>query len=278
MTDLRPPVIAGDCPTMTRVTRVTSWGAMRAGRRLSDPIDLGLFPGTILGVVGPNGVGKSSFLAALAHTDVPSVGTMHIGRTNLSTLRARDRARVISFLPQDLAAPRELLVSELVQVGAFAGGRTDPAAATQAALAEAGIEHLADKLYGTLSGGQKQLAQIARVLAQDTPIVILDEPTAALDLFYQGEVERLMRVLSEAGKIVIVALHDLSLALNSCTQVLLLSADGSAHAGRPTEVLNDAHVLAAYGVHSSIYTTDGGRRYLAAHPPRFGTDNTRERE
>lgn len=272
MTHVDTPASVGGCPTLSHVTRVASWGAMRGGRALSDPVDLGLLPGTVLGVVGPNGVGKSSFLAALAHTGVHSVGTMHIGSTNLSAVRARDRARLISFLPQDLAAPGELLVTELVQIGAFAGGRRDPAAASVDALANVGIEHLATKRYGTLSGGQKQLTQIARVLAQDTPIVILDEPTAALDLFYQGEIERLMRGLGEAGKIVIAALHDLSLALNSCTQILLFSADGSTHAGTPTEVLNDAHVHAAFGVHATIHTTDRGRRYLAAHPPRPDTE------
>jgi len=105
--------------------------------------------------------------------------------------------------------------------------------------------------------------QIARVLAQDTPIVIFDEPTSALDLFHQRAVEQIMRRLGGEGKIVITALHDLSLALNACTQILLLSSDGESYAGSPADVLRPDLVHAAYGVHTTIHTTPHGRRFLS---------------
>ena len=240
-----------------------TFGATRAGRALGDPLQLRLLPGTVLGVVGPNGVGKSSLLAALAHAGVASFGQARRGNDDLGRMRAQDRAAVVSMLAQDTRAPEELRVREVVAIGARASRRSDPEAAIHAALTGAEVTDLAERRFGSLSGGQQQLVQIARVLAQDTPIVILDEPTSALDLYHQRVVEHTMRRLGERGKIVVAALHDLSLALNACTQVLLLGRDGVSHAGAPAEVLRSDLVHAAYGVHTSIHTTEQGRQFLA---------------
>lgn len=251
------------CPTLENTLTLDSFGAFRGGRALSDPLDLRLLPGSVLGVVGPNGVGKSSLLGALAHAGVHSFGRVHLGARDLTVLTPRERARTISLLAQDLRAPDELQVHELVAVGAHASGRRDLTGAVDSALGEAGIPDLAARRFGTLSGGQRQLVHLARVLAQDTPIVIFDEPTSALDLFHQRAVEQTMRRLGNDGKIVITALHDLSLALNACTQILLLGTDGGSHAGAPAEVLGPELVHAAYGVHTSIHTTPHGRRFLS---------------
>lgn len=236
-----------------------AFGARRAGH----PLSLELQAGTVLGVVGPNGVGKSSLLSAVVGTDVTSYGDLHYGSRNLRRLRARERARLISLLPQDLRAPDELRVRELVEVGAFAGGRANANGAAEQALLDVGVAGLRDRRMGTLSGGQRQLVQLARVLAQDTPIVVLDEPTSALDLFHQRAVEQAMRRLGNDGRIVIAALHDLNLALGACTQVLLLDRDGAAHSGPPAEVLRPDLVHAVYGVRTTIHTTPGGRDLIA---------------
>lgn len=251
------------CPTLANTLTFDVFEAMRSGRPLSDPIDLRLLPGTVLGVVGPNGVGKSSLLSALAYAGVDSSGSIRFGDRSLTEARPKERAALVSMLAQDTSAPAELLVRDIVRVGALASRQPDPAGATERALAEAGVADLAERRFGTLSGGQQQLVQLARVLAQDTRVVILDEPTAALDLFHQRTVEQTMRRLGNDGRIVIAALHDLSLALNACTQILLLGADGRAHAGAPAEVLNRDLVHAAYGVQTSIHTTQQGRRFLA---------------
>lgn len=253
------------CPTLGGTLTLDSFGAFRAGRALSDPLDLRLLPGSVLGVVGPNGVGKSSLPGALAHAGVRSFGRVHLGDQDLTAMPPSARARLISMLAQDLRAPDELEVRELVAVGAHASRREDPGAAVAQALGEAGVADLAERRFGTLSGGQKQLVQLARVLAQNTSVVIFDEPTSALDLFHQRSVEQTMRRLGNDGKIVITALHDLSLALNACTQILLLKGDGDSHAGAPSEVLRPDLVHAAYGVHTTIHTTPRGRRFLATH-------------
>lgn len=253
---------AGVVPPADALT-LEAFSAVRSGRALSAPLDLQLTPGTVLGVVGPNGVGKSSLLGALAHTGVESAGVARYGGRDLAKLRAQERAALVSLLAQDLQAPDELRVRELVAIGARASKREDPQAVARQALDAAGVPELESRRFGSLSGGQKQLVQIARVLAQDTPVVIFDEPTSALDLFHQGVVERTMRELGSQGKIVVAALHDLSLALNACTQILLLSGDGGFHIGAPVDVLRPERVHAAYGVHTAIHTTPEGRRFLS---------------
>lgn len=241
-----------------------AFGAIRGSIALSDPLTLTLEPGTVLGIVGPNGVGKSSLLGAIAHSGVASYGTAAFGGEELSRVHARRRAELVSLMAQDHGAPGELRVRELVGVGAWASARTDPTVAVDAALSRAGVAHLADRRYGALSGGQRQLVQLARVLAQNTPIVVLDEPTSALDLSHQRAVEQIMRGLGNQGRIVIAAIHDLSLALNACTRVLLLDPGGASHTGTPHEVLGPDRVFAAYGVRTTIHTTPQGRRILAA--------------
>ena len=254
------------------------FGAVRRGRALAQPLTITLEPGTVLGIVGPNGVGKSSLIGALAGAGVKHYGEASYAGRQLCRIGARERASIVALLAQDLAAPDELRVRELVAVGARAAGARgagpfaaagsgsgtafDPDAAAMASLTAVGIERLANDRYGALSGGQKQLVQIARVLAQDTPIVLLDEPTSALDLFHQRAVAQTMRRLGNDGRIVITAVHDLTLALNTCTRILLLDRDGGAHTGVPHEVLSPELVYAAYGVETAIHTTAHGRQFL----------------
>ena len=251
-------------PVTPETLELDAFGAMRGSTALSDPLTLSLPPGTVLGIVGPNGVGKSSFLSALAHSGVASYGRASLGPESLTGMSARRRATQLALMAQDHDAPHELLVHELVGVGAWASGRENAAGAVAAALARTGTAHLATRRYGTLSGGQRQLVQLARVLAQHTPVVMLDEPTSALDLAHQRAVEQIMRRLGNQGRIVIAAIHDLSLALNACTRVLLLNPGGSSHSGAPDEALAPERIFAAYGVRTTIHTTPGGRRVLAA--------------
>jgi iron complex transport system ATP-binding protein len=243
--------------------------AVRRGRPLSEPISLRCPPGTVLGVVGPNGAGKSSLLGAVAHTGVAATGAVRYAGVELRRLDARHRARTVALLAQDNRAPDELLARDVVRVGARAG-RPDAGGveeACDAALAATGVPELSGRRFGTLSGGERQLVQLARVLAQDTPVVVLDEPTSALDLAHQRAVEDAVRGLAGRGRIVLVALHDLSLALNACTRVLLLGSDGGWREGEPRDVLHPKNVHAVYGVRTTVHTTPGGRAFLAPTDP-----------
>lgn len=242
--------------------RLLNLQVYRRGRPLANPLTLNLDPGTVLGVVGPNGVGKSSLLAAIASAGVQVSGSVQLGDIALTSVSARARATRLAMLSQDVVAPDELVVHEIVAVGAHAGRRNDIEASVTAALERLDIGDLAHARYGTLSGGQRQLTHLARVLAQNTPVIVLDEPTSALDLGHQRSIEQLMRELGNEGRIVIAALHDLSLALNACTRVLLLDQQGEHHAGKPTEVFRADLLRVVYGVETSIHTAPNGRTFL----------------
>lgn len=257
LTDFAP-----SCPLLQHTLTLKTFGAFRGGRPLSKPLNLHLMPGTVLGIVGPNGVGKSSLLGAIAQSGVSHFGSLLYNGNNLTRISARKRARLISMLTQDISAPPELTVTELVTVGALAGGAQDAAATVQQALNELNITELAHTPVGLLSGGQLQLAQLARVLAQNTQIVLLDEPTSALDLLHQKQVEQTMRRIGNEGKIVIAAVHDLNIALNACTQILLLGKEGLCLSGAPLDVLQPEIVHSAYGVTTSIHTTVKGRKFI----------------
>lgn len=140
-------------PASHRQLQLTEFGAIRGNAALRDPLSLTLEPGTVLGIVGPNGVGKSSLLGAIAQSGVASFGSATFGGEELVSARARRRAALVSLMAQDHGAPGELRVRELVGVGALASRQPDPSRAIDAALMRAGIPHLADRRYGALSGG-----------------------------------------------------------------------------------------------------------------------------
>lgn len=255
------------------LVELTGVQVTRGGRTLSDPIDLPLEAGSVLAVVGPNGVGKSSLLAAMARTGVDARGGIYVGGVNLARASARTRGRLLALLAQDSAGPEQLLVRELVTIGARAGGHGADRSTVTSALFAAGVGHLADRRMGTLSGGQRQLAQLARVIAQDTPLVILDEPAAALDLRHQLRVEQVVADLAARGRVVIAAVHDLGFALTAATHALLLTPAGRVHSGAPADVLSERAIGDAYGVSTARYTTTSGRTILVptAEPATAGT-------
>lgn len=230
--------------------------SVRAGNRcLVDSLDLALSAGERLAILGQNGSGKTLTLRTLAGLREPAAGAVSLNGRRLDGLPRRDVARHLSLLPQqaDDIFPSTVLETALAGRHPHIGPwRWETAADVQRAndaLAQVGLEAFGARDTATLSGGERQRTAIAQVIAQDTAVVLLDEPTSQLDPAHAMQVLSLMTAMATAGKAVAAALHDMNLAARFATHVLLLFGDGRWRFGECGEVLR-ADAL------SSLYETD----------------------
>jgi ferric hydroxamate transport system ATP-binding protein len=216
--------------------------------------------GTVTALIGPNGSGKSTLLRALARLHPPAAGSVTFADgADLRALSGKDIAKRITLLSQQRSAPGGVSVRELVEFGRHPhrsrwGGR-DPEgpAAVERALELTGLSALADRPVQALSGGQAQRVWLAGCLAQDTALLLLDEPTTFLDLRYQVEILDVVRDLADRhGVGVGVVLHDLDQAAAVADRVLLLENGRVTVAGSPADVLTSAHLSRAYGIRVDV--------------------------
>ena len=206
------------------------------------PIDLALTPGELIALVGPNGAGKTTLLKAIGGL-VRCSGTVRIDGTDVKRMRPRQRARALSYLPQGALAHWPVTVAELVTLGRLPhrgfGEALD--AEDQAAVARAmqlaDVATLAHRSVRKLSGGERARALLARALAVEAPILLADEPTAALDPYHQLEIMEVLADYAQRPALVIAVLHDLPLAARFCNRLILLNGGSLVADGQPTDVL-----------------------------------------
>lgn len=218
-------------------------------------VTLSVSPGEVVALIGPNGAGKSTLIRAASGVLAPVRGRVTIDGVELSRLPPDTRARRVAVVPQAARLPEAFTAFDTVLMGrtAYLGwlGRESMAdrAIAHAALERTCTAALADRRIGELSGGEQQRVLIARALAQAAPVLLLDEPTAHLDLKHQSGILDLVRGLAhDEGRAVLVALHDLNLAAHFADRVALL-AGGTLHGvGRPAEVLTAGALSHAYDV------------------------------
>ncbi|MEU8820833.1 heme ABC transporter ATP-binding protein [Actinoplanes sp. NPDC048796] len=212
------------------------------GRTVVDGVDLHADPGEVVALVGPNGAGKSTLLAALAG-DLATPGRIEIGGRDLRSYKRIDLARQRAVLPQKSALSFPFTVEEVVQMGRAPWAGRPEASGDEEAVAEAmrrtEVTGFAARPFQALSGGEQARVALARVLAQRTPLLLLDEPTAALDLRHQELVLQVARERSRAGAAVIVVLHDLGLAAAYADRVYVLAAGRVRAEGPPAGIFTD---------------------------------------
>lgn len=244
--------------------------------RILDDLDLDVPCGQLTALLGPNGCGKSTLLRTMARLAAPIDGSVRLDGEDIHRKPTREVARRLGMLPQSPSAPEGLRVRELVAQGRFPHQgllrqwtKKDEVCVEQA-LAITGIEALAERPLGTLSGGQRQRCWIAMTLAQETPLILLDEPTTFLDLRYQLEILELMVQLTHHhGRTVVAVLHDLNQAAAHADYMVMLR-EGKVYAeGPPEEVFTAKNIEAVFGVACSILR-DPASGHLLCAPARGG--------
>lgn len=210
--------------------------------------------GQLVAVLGPNGAGKSTLLRAIAGLQSAS-GTITVGDRPLRDLSLAARARLIGYLPQGHQTHWPLTVAEIVGLGRFAHGATDPRrlspadqAAVATAMAATGVDAFATRRATDLSGGERARVGLARVLAQDTPIILADEPTASLDPKFQLDVMSLLARIARSGRLVLAVTHDLDLAMRFADRVAVLDQGRLVAEDAPDAALSDALCRAVFGI------------------------------
>lgn len=223
--------------------KVKNLTAGYAGKHVFQDINVSFAAGQITALLGPNGCGKSTLLKALARLLVPSHGQVLLAEQPLARFSARQLARHLALLPQQHLTPEGGSVAELVAYGRHPWlplwGRlsAQDRDQVQAAMVRMGVDHLAQQRVSNLSGGQRQRVFLAMLLAQDTPVILLDEPTTWLDINHQIELMKLMGELKAQGKTVVALLHDLNQASRYCDQLVLLAEGAVISHGTPAQVL-----------------------------------------
>ncbi len=233
------------------------------GVRIIDGISLEVASGGWMGVVGPNGAGKSTLLRSVV-SDVPFEGMVSVDGASLGSLDAKQRARLISYVPQRPVYPAGMSVFDFVLLGRTP--HMGPLAAEQSgdiekvweALWSLGIDGFADRDVGSLSGGETQRVSLARVLAQEAPVLVLDEATASLDVAAQHQVLELIdSVRVEKGMTIVSAIHDLTAAAQFCDAVALMAHGRIVASGEAAAVLTEDTLAAVFEPTIRVIEVDG---------------------
>ncbi len=233
-------------------------------REVLADVDLSVAPGTWCSIVGPNGAGKTTLLHAVAGL-VRSSGAIRFGGDDAGSLRPRDRARRVALVPQVPVVPTGISVLEYVFLGRtphlsfFASEGPDDRDVVAEALAALDLEPFAERAVDTLSGGERQRVVIARALAQRAGLLLLDEPTTALDIAHQQQVLDLIDKLRRARGLTIVAtMHDLTVAGLYTDQLVLLAEGQIVERGSPSEVLTESNIARHYGAQVTVLPSASG--------------------
>ncbi|MFC4625358.1 ABC transporter ATP-binding protein [Daeguia caeni] len=244
------------------VLSVQNLGAMLGGRAVLNDISFEAGRGELIGLIGPNGAGKTTLLRSILGL-APAKGKIAFDGRDMAALRRTEKAALIAYLPQERDVAWPITVEMLVSLGrralkaAFVGLNAHDAAKIQAAMEQMDIVGFRDRPADALSGGERARALIARVLAQDTPLILADEPVAGLDPAHQLGLMESLAAEARDGRTIIVSLHDLGLAAQYCTRLILMDRGQVVADGVPETVLTQQRLSDVYGIEAHILRLEG---------------------
>ncbi|GAA1005631.1 iron ABC transporter ATP-binding protein [Acrocarpospora pleiomorpha] len=237
---------------------VRGLGVRLGGRAVLGDVGMAVPDGAWLAVIGPNGAGKSTLLKAMMGL-LPHDGEVLVGGRGVRRMKPRERGRLIAYAPQNPLLPPDMTVADYAILGRtpyipyLARETAHDREVTRSVLARLDLAAFADRPLGHLSGGERQRVVLARALTQQAPILLLDEPTTALDLGHQQQVlELLDRLRLDDGLTVVTTLHDLSLAGQYADSLLLLSQGHAAASGPPQDVLTEPLLTRHFDAHVQV--------------------------
>ncbi len=220
------------------------------GRTVVRDVTLEVAPGELVVLVGPNGCGKSTLLSVMAGLRTPQAGRVTVGGVDIAGMHARDLARARSLVTQQNRPDTPFTVAEVVEMGRYPWLRTPQAAESPRIIAESmrlcHLDEIAERPFGQLSGGQQARVSLGRALAQSTPIMLLDEPTAALDIHHQEGVLDILRSHRDNGAAILLVVHDLSLAAAYADRVALMKDGHLLAVGSVREVMTADRLSETY--------------------------------
>lgn len=228
------------------------------GRMIVNDLSVDIPDGSFTVIVGPNACGKSTLLRALSRLLMPKNGQVLLDGHDIHTIPAKETARRLGLLPQSALAPEGITVFDLVARGRyphqsfFRQWTVADEQAVQTAMHATNISALSDRLVDELSGGQRQRVWIAMVLAQETPLLLLDEPTTFLDIAHQIELMELLKTLNAEGRTIIAVLHDLNQACRYASHLIAMKDGAIIAEGLPSTIISEDLIQAVFNLKSLI--------------------------
>ena len=248
---------------MSAMLEIRNASVAKEGARLLENVTLSARPGEFIGLVGPNGAGKSTLMRAIVGLERLHSGDCMIDGARLESLSHRERARRIAYLPQLREVHWGVTVESIVALGRYAFGAPHRLSAADLeavnrAISASDVETLRNRIVASLSGGERARVHLARTLAAGAPILIADEPTAALDPKHQVSVMEILKMHASKGGLVVAALHDLDLAARWCSRILVLDKGRLTADGAPREALSQATIARVFEVAARNVTSVDG--------------------
>ncbi|HUI69799.1 MAG TPA: ATP-binding cassette domain-containing protein [Spirochaetia bacterium] len=227
-------------------------------KRIIDSVDLSVEPGELVGVIGPNGAGKTTLLRLISGGLNPTLGEVRLRGHRIGDMSARERARQVAYMSQDSSQALPFTVMDVLLMGRYPHlNRFEHETAVdrgraREALAAVGMQGLENRIMNQLSGGERQLVLFAKALVQDTDVLVLDEPSSSLDIGHQDRIFSMAQDIARFGRTVIVSVHNLSVAAEYCTRLVLLENGTVAASGLPEAVIRSDLLDRVYAVRTLV--------------------------